>query len=328
MTKTEFIEKWHSEKPIYEAWGAFVKKTIEDRLREADSALDLGRFLKIANAPRLKEDDSLIEKAFHRDKPYEDPYLEITDKVGLRLVVLLTEDITRIQRIIERCELWSFSLDRDYEQEREARPLEFAYQSKHYVVRSNVEVFYSGITVPIGVPCEIQLRTLLQHAHSELTHDNIYKVQQGTTVTNQVRRTVAKSMALIEAVDDFFCSAIVQLAEATAPERETYAFLAKLYQEKIGIPHGNGKTNQIVLHAFRERLTPDLQHEVAAFLEQHAFIAEQVRKHAKSQQLFRQPWVLLAYYLVQQSPRQTKEQWPLTFDEIEPIYTDLGKNVT
>lgn len=327
MTEAEFLEKWHKDQPFFRAWGNFVKKTIEDRLRESDPGLNLDNFLKIAKAPRLKEDDSLLEKGFHRDKPYEDPYSEITDKVGLRFVVLLTEDITPLQRIIENCDLWNFSLDKDYEKDRDSRPLEFAYQSKHYVVTSTSEVASDGLTVPVGLPCEIQLRTLLQHAHSELTHDNIYKVQEGSTVTNQVRRTVAKSMALIEAVDDFFTRAIVQLSEATALEREAYGALARLYEEQIGIPAGTGKTNQIVLHAFRDRLTPNLMHEIAEFLVKLPFVIEQVQKRAKFAHSFRQPWVLLAYYLVQIAPRKTKEQWPLTFEEIEPIYTDLGKNV-
>lgn len=32
-----------------------------------------------------------------------------------------------------------------------------------------------GMTVTAGTPCEVQVRTLLQQAHSELTHDTIYK---------------------------------------------------------------------------------------------------------------------------------------------------------
>ncbi|WP_426709518.1 hypothetical protein [Enterobacter cloacae complex sp. 284J4] len=45
---------------------------------------------------------------------------------------------------------------------------------------------------------------LLQHAYAELTHDAIYKAK--TIVEPDIHTTVAKSMALIETTDDFFCS--------------------------------------------------------------------------------------------------------------------------
>ena len=46
------------------------------------------------------------------------------------------------------------------------------------------------------------MRTLLQHAHSELTHDTIYK--PSVVQTPAMLRAAAKSMALIEATGDYF----------------------------------------------------------------------------------------------------------------------------
>src|SRR3546814_12228521 len=40
----------------------------------------------------------------------------------------------------------------------------------------------------LGTPCEVQLRTLLQHAHSQLTHDTIYKPK--TIASSHTKRFV------------------------------------------------------------------------------------------------------------------------------------------
>src|SRR5690606_22227118 len=101
------------------------------------------------------------------------------------------------------------SKDKDFEAEREAHPLEFVYQSVHYVLKSKPGQAFNGVNLPAGLACEIQVRTLLQHAHSELTHDTLYKPK--ATAKPAVHRTVAKSMALIEATDEFFDEAMRKL---------------------------------------------------------------------------------------------------------------------
>ena len=68
---------------------------------------------------------SLVQKAFHRHKGYKDPYDEIEDKVGLRFVVLLSEDIRVIEEDILACPHWDATKARDFEEEREAKPYEF-----------------------------------------------------------------------------------------------------------------------------------------------------------------------------------------------------------
>ena len=122
MSEADFLKRWHAERHFYDAWGAFVKSTIEDLLPQHIGATPIGEFLKIAGLPRRKDDDSLIGKAFHRNKQYKDPYVDIEDKVGVRFVVLLTQDIRKIQNVIEAVPRWKWSLDKDFEADRETRP--------------------------------------------------------------------------------------------------------------------------------------------------------------------------------------------------------------
>lgn len=326
MTEAELIERWRAERPCYEAWGTFVRDEVQCAL-EKSFDLDVATFLKIPATPRLKDENSLLGKAFHRSKNYENPYLEIEDKVGVRFVVLLTSDITKVSSVVEDSAHWDWSLDKDFELDRESRPLEFAYQSKHYVVKAKPGVNVFGVAVPAGTPCELQIRTLLQHAHSELTHDNIYKREPNTEVSKKVERTVAKSMALIEAVDDFFAQVLDDLEQANQLERSALVVMQDLYKRFVGKDPLIDKTNALVLCAFRSELGSDLRDRLTAFLGKYEFIGQKIADRFDKQYTFRQPWILLAYLLVSSKPNYVREQWPLTLQEIEPVFTDLGKTM-
>ena len=105
MTKEDaFLAKWHEERAAYLAWGQHVSSMISEALIPVVAPVSVGYFLKAAPAPRLKDDKKLIEKAFYRNKPYSDPYAEITDKVGIRFVVLLGTHVRIVTKVLEGLE--------------------------------------------------------------------------------------------------------------------------------------------------------------------------------------------------------------------------------
>lgn len=214
--ETEFLDRWRKESPAYSAWGKFVAQKLTETLTGVVSPLALEVFLKMPVRPRVKGDDSLLQKAFHRNKNYSDPYDEIEDKVGL-IVVLLANDIAAVERAIKGVDDWIAEKARDRVQEQVARPCEFDYQSVHYILRSRLPIQFEGTGVPADLPCEVQVRTLLQHACSELTHDTIYKPNVQSTPS--LKRAAAKSMALIEATSDYF-SAVHHEIQATLAASE------------------------------------------------------------------------------------------------------------
>ena len=324
MNETEFMQRWEAERPIHQVWGKYVVRTILEGLGTLIEPQPLDTFLKIWPNPRVKEVRSLIDKAFHRSKVYADPYGDITDKVGVRFVVLLTSDIKKVEKIILSCPDWEYSKDRDYEAERLQRPLEFDYQSVHYVVRTKHELDVEGIRIPAGVPCEIQVRTLLQHAHSELTHDNIYKPK--TTAAPHVRRTVARSLALIEATDEFFQRVVADLEAAGRPARQALDILVGLYRTEVERVPEDAKSNLLLLDAFSTKLGEGFEQRVRSFLASKPYVKARIAERAANQHLFRQPVILFAYTMAGLAPSETKKLWPLTPDELRPIYTDLGLN--
>jgi putative GTP pyrophosphokinase len=89
MTEEEFLERWYRERPLVEAWGKFVaQKKLMENISPLVAPVRADIFIRIPAGPRIKQDGSLATKAFYRDKNYENPLDDITDKVGVRLVVL------------------------------------------------------------------------------------------------------------------------------------------------------------------------------------------------------------------------------------------------
>lgn len=324
MNESEFIARWEVEAPLYAAWGECVTETITRELRAKIAPQPTDYFLKIQPQPRVKERRSLLDKAFYRGKPYADPYGQITDKVGVRFVVLLTTDIAQICEVVEASPLWSASRDRDYEQEREKAPEFFGYQSVHFVARAAREIGFNGISIPKDMPCEVQIRTLLQHAHSELTHDTIYKPR--TTASSLAKRYCARSMALIETTDDFFLEVVKEIRQAGRPLENAMNHLERTYREQVGVEPETSRVNTLVLDAFADKLVPELGQSIDEFLAEKPYVPGIIAGRAKHQLLFRQPAVLLVYMLASDGPRETKRRWPLTPDELRPIYDDIGQN--
>lgn len=325
MKETELLAKWRAERPLYEAWADFISQKVHEALHASIAPVSLDYFIKVPVKPRLKADSTLVDKALHRKK-YANPYEDLTDKVGMRFVVLLTTDIRKVCTVIEAGVtqgLWDASKDRDYEQERLDKPLEFSYQSVHYILRAKEGAEHQGHKIPVGVSCEVQIRTLLQHAHCELTHDTIYKPK--TTARPEVKRTVAKSMALIEATDEFFEKAIKDLDEAARPGRELLAFLTATYEGGVKTAPGHELSNQILIDTCFDLVPKHPYKEINDFLQTKDFVFGKIKERVTTRHFFTQPAVLLAYYLAYAKSAQVKDIWPLDRDDLALVFSDLGK---
>jgi len=325
MTEDEFLDRWNKERPMYEAWGQFVSDRVTEEIRPRMKPVSTDLFIRIPIKPRVKADGSFLTKAFYRSKPYANPFDDITDKVGMRVVVLLPSDMTLVCKSIEGCQEWDWSKDRDYEEERDANPYAFNYQSDHYIVRSRGDKSIREITVRSGTPCEIQVRTILQHAHSELTHDTIYK--PSVIQTPAMLRAAAKSMALIEATSDYFESLMKLIQEAVGANKSLSLELAELYRELVGVAPDPTKAEGLLNEAYADVLGDKGVQAVSDFLKRKAFVLALVKSHARLRLLFRQPSILLAYMAADMRPTEAVQRWPFTPSEMKPIYVDLGQSM-
>lgn len=325
MTESEFLQKWNDEKLVYKEWGSFVVSTIKERL--LDRVKSLNTFLKQPCDVRIKEEASLLDKAFCRkDKGYKDPYKEIEDKAGCRFVVLLVEDIKFITDIVENAPEWEAKQCRNFGKERDASPLLFTYQSVHYIVRPREELSSNGIKVDKSIPCEIQIRTLLQHAYAELTHDAIYKTK--TSVKPVVHRTVAKSMALIETTDDFFSTVNRELNSTPIEQLNFQSSLDFLYTKLTGnIPTPAQKSSLTILDEFSEILSDTLIGQIEELFIRRKEFLELLVTEVEQYPWFSQSIVMFIIWLIRKEKIKAIEQWPIERRVLEIIASDMGESL-
>lgn len=327
MTESEFTERFERDSPMLKAWGDFVAHTICDELNDKLAGKKTAEtFLKLPVCPRIKSLDSALEKVFVRKLDmYKDPYEDLTDKVGVRFVTLLTDEIRLISEIVKEVAFWNASEDKNFEDEIYDHPELFNYQSVHFIVRAKHAIEYGGFQISEGTPCEIQIRSLLQHAYSELSHDTVYKPKAVTTP--KIKRYIARSMALIETTDELLCRAKEEIVTETGSEDVFLDSLHKLYQSAVGsAPIKASKSEQLLIDAFREKVNEEDISKVIEFYKAQAGLLDVIKDRASGNVFYRMAAVLLIYYLVAQRRKYVKSHWPLGSKqaELEQIFTDFG----
>lgn len=327
MTREEdFLRRWDDERVFHAAWGKMISLKVQEQLAPMIAPVRPDYFLRTAVLPRTKDSQKLVEKAFYRNKNYKSPYEDITDKVGTRFVVLLGTDVRIVETALVSMDDWDFSKDRDYEEEQKKNPLQFAYAAVHYVVRPKHDVEFEGVLIPADTPCEVQIKTLLQHAYSELTHDTIYKPQ--IEATPAMHRNAAKAMALLEATNDYFEKVAEDVNEALTSVRQMTADLSSVYRAAVGLDPKPTVLEGLLLSAYENGATREYVQQIEEMLKENPFIVERIKDRiGQKNPLFSQPSVLLVYLLISQSPRRAKAVWPLTLGEMEPLLNDFGESI-
>ncbi|MCD4818667.1 MAG: hypothetical protein K8S23_08240 [Candidatus Cloacimonetes bacterium] len=303
ILRKKFLESYK----IYESWGKYVLETIRDE------AKDQGIKLRFPPSVRVKEIESFLEKALYRKKNYKDPFNEIEDKVGVRFYVLLEKEINKISSIIEKCDIWNYSKDRDYFQEMIESPVDFNYKSVHYVLKNKNELFYNDIIIPQNTACEIQIRTLLQHAHCELMHDTVYKSK--TNVKSEIRRIIAKSCVLIEVADEFFGVVDKDIIELAKDSNTYFEELLNLFTSNFSTIKSqiNKRINMSIINLLNESKIQISIDELSKFVVSNNEVIK--NNINKKNILSSQPVLLLLYYCVQKYTSQLREIWIFGEDE-------------
>ncbi|KEN17354.1 hypothetical protein AC39_2359 [Escherichia coli 6-537-08_S3_C2] len=286
--------------------------------------------LKIEPSYRLKDISSLIEKAFYRSKNYQNPYKEITDKVGVRFVVLLTDDIPIIKEIIENCNLWEYSEDRDFIKEKEEKPYLFDYQSVHYVVKNLESIEIENISIPVGTPCEIQVRTLLQHAYAEVSHDSVYKCKAQPSA--EIKRRMARTIALMESTDELFLLARNELNKSNE-KIERWAKQSILMYSQINTKYDKKSKDKILYHiinVYFDILSDTLMDKYIGFLDNNTgykeYFSEKISSDYISGCYIKQSAaIIFCLFLADKKAQIFRNKWPFSENDLDEIMLIMGK---
>lgn len=323
MTDIEFSDWLTAQQPGLVVFGKFVISQIESRMKDLVGDDRARAIFKIPPSSRAKEIPSAVKKK--RLKNYPDPTHQMTDLVGCRFVVLLRSDIAIVENALINCDsIWTVRRDREPKAESDKTPDAFRYQSVHYIVRNISEITVDGVVVAAETACEVQIRTLLQHAYAELGHDRIYKGD--AIVPPSVHRIVARSMALMETTDHLFCEAVEELERINKTTAQWCEWLDDAYLS-VGAPsllsHDDEDAIRIIETYNRFLAVADTTVVLDYF---SRFAAVSVKGRAGNDDLFGRPVVMLVYWLLQTHLNETVADWPLPKfrSDLEAVAVDLG----
>ena len=196
------LEEYDSKKCLYSHFIGEIEHQVKSILQTSGISVN-------AITSRLKDKDSLKGKIDRKDGKYKN-ISDITDIVGIRIITYFSEDVDRIAEIIES----EFDVDKEnsIDKRESLEPDRFGYCSVHYVVKmSQQRLKLRECAAFKGLKCEIQIRSILQHAWAEIEHDIGYKSE--ITVPKEMRRSFSRIAGLLEIADKEFDEIRASLAE-------------------------------------------------------------------------------------------------------------------
>jgi putative GTP pyrophosphokinase len=150
---------------------------------------------------RAKTVESFSEKLDRPGKSYSDPMKDIPDLCGCRIIVFYIDDIEKISSLIKN----EFHI---VEEELSHQPNEldadrFGYLSVHYVIKLKRDRYdLSEWKSSKNLHAEIQIRTVIQHAWSAVSHALQYKKE--ASIPSKLSRRLNRIAGLFELADEEF----------------------------------------------------------------------------------------------------------------------------
>ncbi|MEZ2657923.1 GTP pyrophosphokinase [Aneurinibacillus aneurinilyticus] len=190
-----------------------IEKWIDDYSKRytyyKDAALRFERLLNdLLNSNNIKyhviesrvKDITSFRNKIERKK-YCNPMKDVTDLVGIRIILYFQEDVEKVANLIER----EFEIDKDnsVDKGKLLKLNEFGYQSIHYVAGLSYErKMLSEWRGFRKTKIEIQLRTVLQHSWATISH--IVEYKKNHDIPSALRRKLYRLASLIELADEEF----------------------------------------------------------------------------------------------------------------------------
>ena len=194
-----------------------AKYLLRDILKEAISLIE-DKDLVRANIQsiRIKKFSSFKQKVVKEKWSAKEAFEKCGDLVGGRVTCNNTEDVERFCEILKEYIGYYHNISNDdiCTQNHIDKPLQSGYRAIH--VNFKLKIDTNSNRKPIHIPCEVQVRSLLQHAWGELTHQDIYKREE----IPEDLRARAKDIAEILTAVDKIASDIRSRARQEVPTSE------------------------------------------------------------------------------------------------------------
>ena len=187
------LEQYRSLLPLYTELDRVIPGKLKEFFAEAGIVV-------AAVEHRIKEESSLVGKLKLKGGKYRDIY-DITDLVGIRVITFYIDDVDKVASVLERLfEIdWENSIDKRKLHEIDS----FGYLSLHYICRIPESAYNDPAHPEVNkIRFEVQMRTVLQHAWANMSHDTGYK--SGVEVPKVYLRNMSRLAGMLELIDDEF----------------------------------------------------------------------------------------------------------------------------
>lgn len=193
MNQKELVDWYNSNRDLYYAYTKVIEDLIGNLLKEE-------KILYHSVSGRVKSRDSFMEKVNRKDYVSQN---QMTDLSGIRIITYTTAEIPKVCKLIEQ--EFDVDIENSGDKSNNLDVNQVGYLSVHYIVRLK----HSRIVLPEYRPykslcCEIQIRSLLQHAWAEIEHDRNYKFSG--VLPKELRRRFFLVAGTLELMDKEFKS--------------------------------------------------------------------------------------------------------------------------
>ena len=183
--------EYHNQLQMFEVLGASVRNVLEAALRKAEIPFHSVKF-------RVKSIDSVLEKVTR--KSYGPDLARFTDLVGIRIICLSPSHLDAVTKLLHS----EFSVLEVVDKRPRPDSEEFGYSSIHVICklggteRGKLTEFLDLANIEF----EIQVRTILQEAWSEMDHRLVYKSKIAAPI--DIRRLITRLSVALESADAIF----------------------------------------------------------------------------------------------------------------------------
>lgn len=197
MNKPEYPEKVSLKKQYEKLYSPreIIAKELTNRIWNMVKQMSSSFSVKY----RIKDFDSYYKKFIrHLKEGDNDPFQNILDVIGIRIVCPFLEDISTVEEIIKE----NFEIIQVERKGGDHTFREFGYESIHLLIKIPVEMLELFGT-SLCETAEIQIRTILQEAWAEVEHELVYKAEFNP-FDNPMKRKLAAVNASLSLADIVF----------------------------------------------------------------------------------------------------------------------------
>lgn len=307
----EIISEWQNEKTEYESLGKFMQTFLSDRIFESG--------LKCEVSFRTKDLVSIIKKIKKKRKEREYNLDSLSDKLGLRIICNYNSDLDVIDKLIDRY----LDVEKTEYKKEELDFDKLGYTSNHYDVKLGEKEYYNGLEDLSGLIFELQVRTLNQHAWSNIVHELSYK-QEGA-LNDSVKRKIYRLSSLYEIADDEFAAVNKSISESAETESISMLKALEPFLYKYAKVDYDRETSMSTIKGIIEHFSIEqinlFKAKIPEFINKNntkiTTVFDENKENFYRLSLLTQPEVFLVWYCLEDAEYVLRDNWSNHSDDSE-----------